>query len=122
MTGQNVLPKPGMHVVASAVKTSQIHLATLLGTLGCVPGEISRGPGITPRGDKVVSWTYQSDNIADEIVGLWQEDEVRKRNGLDPLPFKQWEDMTRDERRCVVRHVAEFAGNLKHFIKHTKEK
>lgn len=93
--------------------TNNLHLATLLGSCGCKPVQIVRGPEKTPQGMDVVKWVFESSPTADELIALW-------KNPFYNSP--DFAEMTVREKKIIVEYVAGFAANLKHYLAHTKEK
>jgi hypothetical protein len=95
----------------SFLSTSSLHLATLMASVGCKPQQIVRGPTLTAVGTKQVTWVFAHDETAEEVMGLWQNIQ----------PAKDWDAMTWEERAMCINVVHAFAGNLRHFLGHTKE-
>jgi len=92
--------------------TGSLHLATLLATLGIKPLDIMRGPQLTPQGTPKVRWTFQASPLAEEIIHFW--------NNVQPSP--EFSKLTKEQRIMCVDLVSAFAGNLKHFVSHTKQR
>lgn len=97
-------------IVARIVKTKNLHLATLLGTIGAEPFKVVKGPDALSNGQLVTYWTFSSNDAIEEAVALWQT----------PGAAKDWKDLTLEERRTVVDIVSAFAGNLRGFLSTTK--
>ncbi len=97
----------------SFVSTPNLHLATMLGTAGCKPLQIAKGPERTSTGVPQVKWLYEDNRAAEEIMAMWKNPNTKA---------KAWEQLTKDEKDIVVNFVTAFAANLKHYLGHTKTK
>ena len=101
---------PKGRVIAQIVKTKNLHLATLLGTIGAKPSKTGKGPEVLSNGQLVTWWTFESTQAVDEAVALWQS----------PGAAKDWSELTIEERRTVIDIVSAFAGNLSGFLRTTR--
>lgn len=99
------------------VSTSNLHLATLLATVGAQPQQIIQDGGVTPEGNPLTRWVFKADGLAEETIAFWNNP-GKYRNGRDVLPIRDWEQMTHEERSMAINVVAAFTSNLKHFVKH----
>ena len=100
-------------LVANVVMTSNIYLATLIGTLGCQPLTKLKGPEQTRQGKPVTKFVYSNmDGVAKDIFVAWG----KTTQGYIP----SWSEWTPETRQVVIDVVTSFAHNLPHFLAEVK--
>ena len=99
--------------VANILFTQNVHLATFLGTCGCKPIAVKKGPERTQLGHPITKFVYDnSDGRAEEIFALWCRPEV----GLDG-----WDSFSMDEKKKFINLITAHCENLRHFLAEVKK-
>lgn len=104
------LPPAGVKVI-DCIITPSTHLAAFLGTMGCKPQEVLKGPERTQLGYPVTKWVYENDGRAEEIYAMW---------GKAVAGGGGWETWDQPTKELVVNVLAAFTDNLRHFLTEVK--
>lgn len=106
--------QPTKTKVADVILTSSVYLATFLGTMGCKPFQVLKGPEKTQQGDKITKFVYDNnDGVAEDIYSTWG-------NPIDPNVPNSWSKLTKKEKLIVTNVVTAFCDNLRHFLNEVK--
>jgi len=98
--------------IAEVVVTPSVYLACFLGTMGCTPQQILKGPERTQLGHPITKWVYENKGLAEELYIRWgKPDEV----------FPEYKDWSEREKQLVASYVSAFAENLRHFLTEVKK-
>ena len=96
----------------SFVLTPSTHLAAFLGTCGCQPVTIKRGPEKTGLGTPVVKWVYTGTPKSEQIMLMWRKPNKEARD---------WDALNDEEKEIVINFLTAFSENLRHFLAEAKK-
>ena len=97
--------------VADSIITNSVHLATFLGTMGCKPVQIHKGPERTQLGYPITKWEFENDGRAEEIYGMW---------GKPSAVAPSWETYPDEVKQLVIDIITAHSDNLRHFLQEAK--
>ena len=97
--------------VADSIITNSVHLATFLGTMGCKPVQIHKGPERTQLGYPITKWEFENDGRAEEIYGMW---------GKPSATAPSWETYPDEVKQLVIDIITAHSDNLRHFLMEAK--
>jgi len=97
--------------------TPSVYLATFLGTMGCKPLSITKGPERTLNGDKVTKFIYDNmDGVAKDIYAHWG-----KPMSDEFMASINWNKFNKTEKQAIIAIISAFCGNLRHFLNEVKK-